>query len=114
VSYDVAIIGAGVIGLSCARELGRRGRSVLLLERNARYGEETSSRNSGVIHAGLYYPTGSVKAELCVRGNRSLYQWCADNDVPFAAVGKYIVAVEPSEEAALAAIAASAQANGAG
>jgi L-2-hydroxyglutarate oxidase LhgO len=113
VSYDVAVVGAGVIGLACARELAARGRSVLVLERRARYGEETSSRNSGVIHAGIYYPTGSAKAELCVAGNRSLYEWCAAHDVPYAAVGKYIVAVEPAEEGELAAIGARAQANGA-
>ena len=112
-SFDVVVIGAGVVGLACAYELGRRGRSVLVLERHPRYGEETSSRNSGVIHAGIYYPTGSAKAELCVRGNRSLYQWCSEKGVPFAAVGKYIVAVEALEEPALAAIGARAQANGA-
>ncbi|MCU1278786.1 MAG: Aminobutyraldehyde dehydrogenase [bacterium] len=112
-SYDVAVVGGGVVGLACARELAARGRSVLLLERHARYGEETSSRNSGVVHAGIYYPTGSTKAELCVRGNRSLYQWCEERDVPFARVGKYIVAVEAAEEPALAEIAARARANGA-
>ncbi|MGZ3442987.1 MAG: NAD(P)/FAD-dependent oxidoreductase [Polyangia bacterium] len=112
-SYDVAIVGGGVIGLACARALAARGRSVLLLERHPRYGEETSSRNSGVVHAGIYYAKGSLKAELCVRGSRSLYQWCEERDVPFAQVGKYIVAVEAAEEPALADIAARAHANGA-
>src|SRR5262249_49871874 len=107
------VVGGGVVGLACAHILAERGRSVLVLERNARYGEETSSRNSGVVHAGIYYATGSLKAELCGRGNRSLYEGCAARDVPVAQVGKYIVAVEPAEEAELAGIAARAHANGA-
>lgn len=112
-SWDVVVVGAGVVGLACARALAARGRSVLLLERNGRYGEETSSRNSGVVHAGIYYPAGSLKASLCVRGNRSLYAWCTAHDVPYATMGKFIVATTVEEEPALAAIAARAQANGA-
>src|SRR5581483_1853509 len=75
-SWDVAVVGAGVIGLACAERLARAGLSTLVLERHARFGQETSSRNSQVVHAGMYYPTASLKAELCVRGNASLMKWC--------------------------------------
>src|SRR5262249_34851216 len=71
---DVAVIGAGVVGLACAAALATRGRQVAILEKNRRIGQETTSRNSGVIHAGLYYPTGSLKARLCVEGRHFLYE----------------------------------------
>jgi L-2-hydroxyglutarate oxidase LhgO len=86
--------------------------STLVLERHARFGQETSSRNSQVIHAGMYYPTGSLKAELCVRGNHSLVAWCAQHGVAHARVGKFIVAASPAGEAELDAILARAHANG--
>ena len=86
------VIGAGVIGLAVARELAIAGREVLILERNALIGAETSSRNSEVIHAGIYYPTGSVKAETCVRGKALLYDYCDRRHVPYNRVGKLIVA----------------------
>ena len=91
-SCDAVVIGAGVIGLAVARELAMAGRQVLMLERNALIGAETSSRNSEVIHAGIYYPTGSVKAETCVRGKALLYDYCDLRHVPYNRVGKLIVA----------------------
>jgi L-2-hydroxyglutarate oxidase LhgO len=111
-SVDVVVIGAGVVGLACAEALARSGRSVLVVERHEGFGRETSSRNSQVIHAGMYYPTGSLKAELCVRGNRTLRAWCEKRQVPFRMIGKYIVAVEPAEEPALEAILRRGHANG--
>src|SRR5512140_3055496 len=96
---DVVIIGAGAVGLACARSLASAGLSTVGLERHEGPGRETSSRNSGVIHAGIYYPPGSLKAALCVAGNVSLQEWCAAHGVPFRQTGKYIVAVEPGEEA---------------
>ena len=89
---DAVVIGAGVIGLAVARELAIAGREVLILERNALIGAETSSRNSEVIHAGIYYPTGSLKAETCVRGKALLYDYCERRHVPHKRVGKVIVA----------------------
>ena len=76
----------------------RRKTEVVILERRARHGQETSSRNSEVIHGGMYYPTGSLKARLCVEGNRRLYELCARHDVPHARVGKIIVAMTPEEQ----------------
>ena len=109
---DVIVVGAGVVGLACARELAARGRSVVLLERHERFGVETSSRNSEVVHAGIYYPAGSLKATLCARGNASLYAWCAAHAVPHRRVGKLIVATEPAEEPKLEQIVQQAEANG--
>jgi L-2-hydroxyglutarate oxidase LhgO len=113
VAWDVVVVGAGVVGLACARAARATGRSVLVLERHESFGRETSSRNSGVIHAGLYYAPGSLKAALCVPGNRALYDWCANHDVPHRAVGKYVVATSAEEEPALAALLARAHQNGA-
>ena len=109
---DVVVIGAGVVGLACARELAARGRSVVLLERHDRFGVETSSRNSEVVHAGIYYPAGSLKATLCARGNASLYAWCASHGVPHRRIGKLIVATESAEEPKLEQIQRQAEANG--
>ena len=109
---DVAVVGAGVVGLACARALAVRGRAVALLERHERFGVETSSRNSEVLHAGIYYEAGSLKARLCAAGNRSLYAWCETRGVPHARLGKLIVAVDPAEEAALDGLLARAAANG--
>jgi L-2-hydroxyglutarate oxidase LhgO len=112
--FDVGIIGGGLIGLACAARIASAGRSVVLLERHARPGQETSTRNSGVIHAGLYYPTGSLKATLCVEGRRSLYQRCRTHGIGHRQTGKLLVATAPEEETKLAAIFARALANGAG
>jgi len=109
---DLVVVGAGVVGLACARSAAARGRSVILLERHERFGVETSSRNSEVVHAGLYYPPGSLKARLCVRGNRSLFAWCEAHDVPHRRTGKLIVAPTPDDEPALAEVLESARENG--
>ena len=91
-SVDVIVVGGGVIGLAVARALALDGREVVVLERNGRIGEETSSRNSGVIHSGIYYPPGSLKAGLCVRGRELLYAYCAERQIAHARVGKIVVA----------------------
>ena len=109
---EVAVIGAGVVGLAISAELARRGRSVVILERGAAVGAETSSRNSEVIHAGLYYETGSLKARACVAGRDMLYAWCAARGVPHRRCGKLIVATEPDEEGALERIVAQAASAG--
>jgi L-2-hydroxyglutarate oxidase LhgO len=94
---DAVVIGGGVIGLAMARALAKRGREVTLLEQDSRLGNHTSSRNSEVIHAGIYYPRGSLKARLCVQGKQLLYAYCADADVPHRRVGKLIVATRDEE-----------------
>ncbi len=98
---SVTIIGAGVVGLAVAAELSRDFSPVYLLERNDTYGQEVSSRNSEVIHAGLYYPHDSLKARLCTEGNRMLYELCARNDIPHRRVTKIITATAPDELPAL-------------
>jgi L-2-hydroxyglutarate oxidase LhgO len=110
-TYDVIVIGAGAVGLACARRL--TGRKVLVLERHPRPGQETSSRNSGVIHAGIYYPPGSYKARLCLAGRELLYEWCRSHDVPHQNVGKFLVATCADEEPALQKLLARAHQNGA-
>ena len=81
VDFDFTIIGGGVIGLACARALAKHG-SVLLVEQHSIFGGETSSRNSEVIHAGLYYPSGSLKETLCLLGRKQLYAYCEEQDIP--------------------------------
>jgi L-2-hydroxyglutarate oxidase LhgO len=110
--FETVIVGAGVIGLAVARELALRGREVLILEAEAAAGTSTSSRNSGVIHAGLYYPPGSLRARLCVSGRRALYGFCAARGVTALPCGKLVVATDAEEDDALAAIAARAAENG--
>lgn len=109
---DSVVIGGGVIGVAVAWALALAGRAPLLLEKNARLGEETSARNSEVIHGGLYYAEGSLKGRLCVEGKRALYRFCAARGVPHRNTGKLIVAAEPGEWAALERIDASARVNG--
>jgi L-2-hydroxyglutarate oxidase LhgO len=109
---DCAVIGAGVVGLAIARELALAGREVIILEAEEAIGTHTSSRNSEVIHAGLYYPKGSLKATLCVAGKHLLYDYCADRGVPHANIGKILVAVTSDETEALRGYVAKAQANG--
>ena len=92
------MIGAGVIGLACAVELGRRWGSIVVIDRELGPGRETSSRNSGVIHAGLYYPEQSLKTKLCIEGKKLLYEWCEAHQVPHARTGKLIVATSDGEE----------------
>ncbi|MFH1441026.1 MAG: NAD(P)/FAD-dependent oxidoreductase [Candidatus Omnitrophota bacterium] len=99
--FDCIIIGAGVVGLAIANDLSENNRSVLVLERHNSFGQETSSRNSEVIHGGMYYPAGSLKAEFCVKGRRLLYDFCAKNNIPYKKTGKIIVAVDSEEISSL-------------
>jgi L-2-hydroxyglutarate oxidase LhgO len=111
-SLDVVVIGGGVIGLAVARALALAGREVVVVEAESACGTHTSSRNSEVIHAGIYYPTGSLKAELCVRGKALLYDYCARERVPHVRIGKLIVATRDEEVPALERILAHARASG--
>ena len=106
------VVGAGVVGLAVGAELARRGDEVMVLEQHALIGSETSSRNSEVIHAGIYYPTGSLRATLCVRGKHMLYDFCRDNGVDHQAVTKLLVATDDKQLAKLAALHKTAIANG--
>ena len=108
----IVIIGAGVTGLACALSLSQRGREVVVLERHRRAGLDTSTHNSGVMHAGLYYPPGSLKATLCVEGRDRLKAFCVQYSVPHHLSGKLIVATETSEEPELDTLAANAKASG--
>lgn len=112
VSVDVAVIGGGVTGLASALALARRGASVCLLEREGRPGRATSTHNSGVIHAGIYYPEGSLKARLCVEGRDRLYRFCAEHRVPHGRGGKLIIAASEAEAAELPHLLATGRANG--
>lgn len=111
---DVAVIGAGVVGLACAAALGARGKRVIVLERNDRIGAETSSRNSQVVHGGLYYPPGTHKAVCCVEGRELLYERCARLGIGHRRLGKLVVATSDDEIPKLERIRAQADANGAG
>ena len=105
------VVGAGVVGLAVARALALAGREVVILDA-AEGGTETSSRNSEVIHAGIYYPAGSFMARFCVAGRRALYAYCTDKGVPHVNCGKLIVATNAEEDAMLAGIKRRAEANG--
>jgi L-2-hydroxyglutarate oxidase LhgO len=107
----IVVIGAGVTGLACAMSLAQRGRDVVVLERHRKPGLETSTHNSGVIHAGLYYPPGSLKATMCVEGRDRLKAFCTAHDVPHHESGKLVVATEPAEEFHLESLAANATAS---
>lgn len=109
---DIAVIGAGVVGLAVAARLAAEHPGLLLLDRNPRHGMETSSRNSQVVHAGIYYPEGSLKARLCVEGRERVYDLCRRHQIPHAKTGKLITATRTEELPALEVIAATALANG--
>ena len=109
---DVAVVGGGVTGLASALFLAERGASVCLLESAAKVGRATSTHNSGVIHAGIYYPAGSLKARLCIEGRDRLYEFCPKHHIPHARCGKFIVAADDSETRQLVALTARAKANG--
>jgi L-2-hydroxyglutarate oxidase LhgO len=112
----IAIIGGGVVGLAAAVELAGKypGQPVVLLERNAKCAQETSSRSSEVIHAGIYYARDSLRARLCVAGRRLLYEFCRRHDVPYRRIGKLIVATGAAEESTLQELLACGRANGVG
>ncbi|MDO1560175.1 NAD(P)/FAD-dependent oxidoreductase [Brevundimonas sp. 2R-24] len=109
---DAVVVGAGAVGLACAYALSARGLSVIVLEKEGGIGQGISSRNSEVIHGGLYYPAGSLKARFCVEGRRKLYAFLEKHGVDYERCGKLVVATEPDELERLDAILASALANG--
>ena len=111
-SLDCAVIGAGVVGLAVARALAQAGREVVILEAEEAIGTHTSSRNSEVIHAGIYYPQGSLKARACVLGKARLYEYCVRHGIPHARCGKLIVATSPGQVPELEGIQSKAHANG--
>ncbi|MFC2096571.1 NAD(P)/FAD-dependent oxidoreductase [Bacteroidota bacterium] len=94
---DITIIGAGIIGLAIANKISNESKNIFIIERNKSFGQETSSRNSEVIHAGIYYPKNSLKAKLCVKGKKLLYDFCRKYDVPYNNCGKLIVATSDDE-----------------
>ncbi|MDH4196217.1 MAG: NAD(P)/FAD-dependent oxidoreductase [Candidatus Aminicenantes bacterium] len=110
--FDVAVVGAGVVGLAVAAELAGAGREICVIERHAACGQETSSRNSEVIHSGIYYPPGTLKARLCVEGKRLLYDLCAARGLPHRRTGKLVVAADEGEVRDLEALAANGRRNG--
>jgi L-2-hydroxyglutarate oxidase LhgO len=112
VQVDVAVIGGGVTGLASALALAKEGASVCVLEREGKVGRATSTHNSGVIHAGLYYPVGSLKARLCVEGRELLFTFCAEHRIPHARCGKLVIAAEPAEVPGLEALHARSHDNG--
>lgn len=109
---EVAVIGGGVVGLAAACAISARGFSICLFEKRHRLGLEASTHNSGVIHAGIYYPTSSLKAELCVEGRERLYRFCREHNVPHARSGKLIVAESSSDVGRLEALVKQGRENG--
>jgi glycerol-3-phosphate dehydrogenase len=109
---NILIIGGGVIGCAIARAVSQRWDDVFLVEQNPKLGMATSTRNSGVIHSGIYYPQNSLKARLCIEGLHLMYEFCARHNVPHRHTGKLVVAVDAHEEAALAALKKNGEANG--
>ena len=112
VDVDTVVVGAGVVSLAIAQRLSTRGREVMVLERNAGIGQETSSRSSEVIHAGIYYTPGTLKALLCIEGNKLLYEFARESGVAVRRTGKLIVATSDSECAKLQDICRIATLNG--
>jgi len=109
---NILIIGGGIVGCAIARELSARWQDVFLVEKNPKVGMATSTRNSGVNHSGIYYPKNSLKARLCVEGNRLTYEFCKKHNVPFRHCGKLVVAAEAHEEAELAKLKKRGEENG--
>ena len=109
--FDAAVVGAGAVGLACGYSLGLAGKSVVVLEKERLIGQGVSSRNSEVIHGGLYYPTGSLKARLCVAGRRALYAFLDAHHVDYERCGKLVVATGQDEVARLDAILEQARTN---
>jgi len=109
---DIAIIGAGVVGLAVAAQLAKKGRLVYVIERHSSFGQETSSRHSEVMHAGIYYTPASLKAKTCLEGNRLLYEVCRKNKIPHKRCGKLIVANSKDEEKVLEELFENAKNNG--
>lgn len=110
--FDATVVGAGAVGLACGRALSKRGLTVLVLEKEPHIGQGVSSRNSEVIHGGLYYPTGSLKAKFCVEGRRVLYAFLESHKVDYRRCGKLVVATEEAEVERIEAIFEQATANG--
>jgi L-2-hydroxyglutarate oxidase LhgO len=108
-SFDLVVIGAGVVGLAVARQANLKGLSVLLVEREKSFGFGTSSRNSEVIHAGIYYPVGSLKSKLCLEGKRQLYDYCKKYNIPYKRIGKYIISCSATQTETLNQIYCTAQ-----
>ncbi|KAK3236550.1 hypothetical protein CYMTET_53314 [Cymbomonas tetramitiformis] len=111
-SVDTVIVGAGVVGLACAQKLSSAGREVIVLESAGAIGTETSSRNSEVIHAGIYYPKDSLKARFCVEGRDMLYSYCLERGVDHKRIGKLIVATSDKQRVTLEELLAKGAANG--
>ena len=109
--FDATVVGAGAVGLACGRALSKRGLTVLVLEKEPHIGQGVSSRNSEVIHGGLYYPTGSLKARFCVEGRRALYAFLESHKVDYRRCGKLVVATEQAEVERIEAIFQQATAN---
>lgn len=111
-SVETVVVGAGSVGLAIARRLALAGREVVVLERDETFGTGISARNSEVVHAGIYYPQGSLKARLCVAGRRALYRYCDERGLPYARLGKLIVACDDSEIPVLRQLHQRAEGNG--
>src|SRR5260221_8796945 len=111
-AMQVLVVGAGVVGLAVARAAARKGHEVIITERTKGIGNGVSSRNSEVIHGGMYYPTGSLRAYHCPRGRRMMVEFCASHGVPHRICGKLIVATEDAEVGKMDAILQQGQANG--
>ena len=110
--FDCTIVGAGVVGLAIGSYVSQKKRKVLIIERNKTFGEENSSRNSGVIHAGIYYPNNSLKAKLCKIGNKMIYKYAKKKKINYLNCGKFIISQNNSEEKKLLEIKKNAQENG--
>jgi L-2-hydroxyglutarate oxidase LhgO len=111
-TVNIAVIGAGVVGLAVAAELSEKNENIFVLEKNAKFGQETSSHNSGVIHSGIHYPPGSLKAKLCVEANTMLYELCEKYRIPYKKLGKLTVAVTDEEIGELEKLRRMGEANG--